>query len=108
MESGLVYNPTMRSMNFFKNMGLREWVIQDTSKPTIVAMIWLRVEVNTTRLWAPGCARQPTSQEMIEILKISEESRKRTFLVQPLCMYGLSFIPLYKQKFYKCYSLSPS
>ena len=34
--------------------------------------------------------------------KISEESRKRIFPVQPLCMFDiacLSFIPLYKHKF---------
>ena len=77
-------------------------VIQDKSKPTSVAMIWLRVKVNRTRL----CTTAHFARN--EILNVSEELRKRTFPVQPLCMYGLSFIPLYKLKFYKCHPLSPS
>ena len=76
--------------------------MQDKSKPTRVPMIWLRVKVNRTKL----CTVAHFVRN--EILKISEESRKQTFSVQPLCMYALSFIPLYKQEFYKCYSLSPS
>ena len=49
MDLGLSLLPVVwsqRSMNFFKTVR----VIQDKSKPTRVAMIWLRVNVNRTRL----------------------------------------------------------
>ena len=58
-------------------------VIQDKSKPTRVAMIWLRVKVNRTRL----CTAVHFARN-----KISEESRKRTFPVQTLCMYDSLFV----------------
>ena len=68
---------SQRSMNFLKIQ-----VIQDKSKPTRVAMIWLRVKVNRTRL----CTAVHFARN-----KISKESRKRTFPVQTLCMYDSLF-----------------
>ena len=79
---------SQRSMNFLKIQ-----VIQDKSKPTRVAMIWLRVKVNRTRL----CTAAHFARNEIK------------YQYDPGCTIAcLSFIPLYKQKFYKCYSLSPS
>ena len=67
-------------------------VIQDKSKPTHVAMIWLRVKVNSTRL----CTTAHFARNEIK------------YHLYARTIACLSFIPLYKQKFYKCYSLYPS
>ena len=71
---------SQRSMNFLKIQ-----VIQGKSQPTRVAMIWLRVKVNRTRL----CTAVHLARNEI---KRSEESRKRTFPVQTLCMYDSLFV----------------
>ena len=63
---------SQRSMNFLKIQ-----VIQDKSKPTRVAMIWLRVKVNRTRL---------------KYNKIAEELRKRTCPLHTSCLYGSLFV----------------
>ena len=91
MDPGLSLLPVVwsqRSINFLKIQ-----VIQDKSKPTRVAMIWLRVKVNRTRL----CTAVPFARNEIE--DHAEESRKRTSPVQTLCMYDSMFviyIALYK------------
>ena len=85
-------------MNFFK---IR--VIQDKSKPTSVAMIWPRVKVNRTRL----CTAAHFAGNEIKCQN-SRESGLSQYNRYAYTIACLSFIPLYKQKFYKCYSLSPS
>ena len=79
-------------------------VIQDKSKPTRVVMIWLRVKENRTRL----CTAVHFARNEIK----SQKSRENGLFQSKLYAYTtacLSFISLYKQKFYKCYrSLSPS
>ena len=89
---------SQRSMNFLKIQ-----VIQDKSKPTRVAMIWLRVKVNRTRL----CTAAHFARNEIKCQK-SRESGLSQYNLYACTIACLSFIPLYKQKFYKCYSLSPS
>ena len=89
---------SQRSMIFFK-IG----VTLDKSKPTRVALIWLRVTLNRTRLFrAAHFARN----------EIKYQKRRESGLFQYnlyVCTIAcLSFIPRYKQEFYKCYSLSPS
>ena len=78
-------------------------VIQDKSKPKRVAMIWLRVKVNRTRL----CTAAHFARNEIKYQK-SRESGLFQYNLYACTIACLSFIPLYKQKFYKCYSLSPS
>ena len=78
-------------------------VIQDKSKPTRVAMIWLRIKVNRTRL----CTAAHFAKKEIKYQK-SRESGIFQYNLYACSIACLSFIPLYKQKFYKCYSLSPS
>ena len=78
-------------------------VTLDKSKPTRVALIWLRVTLNRTRLFrAAHFARY----------EIKYQKRRESGLFQYnlyVCTIAcLSFIPRYKQEFYKCYSLSPS
>ena len=77
-------------------------VIQAKSKPMCVAMIWLRVKVNRTRLWtAAHFARNEIKYQK------SRESGLFQYILYTCTIACLSFIPLYKQTFYKCYS-SPS
>ena len=78
-------------------------VIQVKSKPTRVAMIWLRVRVNRTRL----CTAAHFARNEIKYQK-SRESGLFQYILYACTIACLSFIPLYNQKFYKCYSLSPS
>ena len=79
---------------FFKKYG---------SKLTRVAMIWLRVKVNRTRLRrAARFARNEIKYQK------SRESGLFQYNLYARTIACLSFIPLYKQKFYKCYSLSSS
>ena len=85
-------------MNFIKIQ-----VIQDKSKPTRVAMIWLRVKVNSTRL----CTAAHFARNELKYQK-SRESGLFQYNLYARTIVCLSFIPLYKQKFYKCYSLSSS
>ena len=89
---------SQKSMNFLKIQ-----VIQDKSKPTRVAMIWLRVKVNRTRL----CTAAHFARNEIKYQK-SRKSGLFQFILYACTIACLSFIPLYKQKFYKCYSLSPA
>ena len=88
---------SQRSMNFLKIQ-----VIQDKSKPTRVAMIWLRVKVNRTRL----CTAVHFARNEIKYQK-SPESGLFQYILYACTIACLSFIPLYKQRFYKCYSLPP-
>ena len=78
-----------RSMNFLKIQ-----VIQDKSKPTRDAMIWLRVKVNRTRLCtAVLFARNKTKYQ---------KSRENGLFEYKLCAFTitcLSFISLYKGSF---------
>ena len=78
-------------------------VIQDKSKPTRVAVIWLRVKVNRTRL----CRVAHFARNEIKYQK-SRESGVFQYNLYARTIACLSFILLYKQKFYECYSLSPS
>ena len=89
---------SQRSMNFLKIQ-----VIQDKSKPTRVAMIWLRVKVNRTRL----CTAAHFARNEIKYQK-SRESGLFQYILYACTIACLSFIPLYKQRLYKCYSLPPS
>ena len=73
------------------------------SKPTRVAMIWLRVKVNRTRL----CTAAHFAGNEIKYQK-SRESGLVQYILYACTVTCLSFIPLYNQKFYKCYSLSSS
>ena len=70
-------------------------------------MIWLRVKVNRTRL----CSATHFARNEIKYHK-SRESGLFQYILYACSIACLSFIPLYhalyKQKFYKCYSLSPS
>ena len=91
---------SQRSMNFLK---IHVQVIQVKSKPTRVAMIWLRVRVNRTRL----CTAAHFARNEIKYQK-SRESGLFQYILYACTIACLSFIPLYNQKFYKCYSLSPS
>ena len=77
--------------------------MQDKSKPTRVPMIWLRVKVNRTRL----CTAAHFARNEIKYQK-SRESGLFQYNLYARTIACLSFIPLYKQKFYKCYSLSTS
>ena len=85
-------------MNF-----LQIQVIQDKSKPTRVAMILLIVMVNRTRL----CTAAHFAINEIKYQK-SRESGLVHYILYACTIACLSFIPLYNQKFYKRYSLSPS
>ena len=77
--------------------------MQVKSKPMRVAMIWLRVNVNRTRLSTVAhFARNEIKYQR------SRESGLFQYNLYARTIACLSFIPLYKQKFYKCYSLSPS
>ena len=78
-----------RSMNFLK---IR--VIEDKSKPTRVAMIWLRFTVNRTRL----CIAAHFARKEIKYQK-SRESGLFQFNLYACTIACLSFIPLYKQNF---------
>ena len=78
-------------------------VIQDKCKPMRVAMIWLKVKVNKTRLYTAA----HFSRNEIKYQK-SRESGLFQYTLYSCTIACLSFIPLYKQKFYKCYSLPPS
>ena len=81
---------------------LKIQVIQDKSKPTRVAMIWLRVKVNRTRLGrAVHFARNEIKDEK------SHENRLSQYKPHACTIACLSFISLYKQKFYKCYARCP-
>ena len=82
---------------------LKIHVIQDKSKPTRVVMIWLRVKANRTRLCTPAYF----ARNEIKYQK-SRESRPFQYILYACTITCLWFIPLYKQTFYKCYSLSPS
>ena len=82
---------------------LKIQVIQDKSKPTRVAMIWQRVKVNRTRL----CTAAHFARNEIKYQK-SRESGLFQYNLYARTILCLSFIPLYKLKFYKCYLLSPS
>ena len=64
-------------MNVFKNL-----VIQDKSKPTLVAMICLRVNVNRTRL----CTAAHFARNEIKYQKSRESG------LQSLCMYDSLFV----------------
>ena len=89
---------SQRSMIFLKIQ-----VIQAKSKPTRASMIWLRVKVNRTRLCtAATFARNETKYPK------SRESGLFQYILYACTIACLSFVPLYKQKFYKCYSLLPS
>ena len=76
-------------MNFMK---IR--VIEDKSKPTRVAMIWLRFTVNRTRL----CTAAHFARKEIKYQK-SRESGLSQFNLYACTIACLSFIPLYKQNF---------
>ena len=78
-------------------------VIQDKSKPTRVVMVWLRVKVNRTRL----CTAAHFARNEIKYQK-SRESGLFQYNLYARTIACLSVITLYKQKFHKCYSLSPS
>ena len=82
---------------------LKIHVIQDNSKPTRVVMIWLRVRANETRL----CTAAHFARDEIKYQK-SRESGLFQYTLYACRIACLSFIPLYKQKFYKCHLLSPS
>ena len=73
-------------------------VIQDRSKPKRVAMIWLRVKVNRTRL----CTAAHFARNEIKYQK-SRESGLVQYNLYARTIACLSFIPLYRQKFYKCF-----
>ena len=92
-----------RGQWFFLKMRVIPGVIQDKSKPTRVAMIWLRVKVNRTRL----CTAAHFARNEIKYQK-SRESGLFHYILYACTIACLSFIPLYKQRFYKCYSLPPS
>ena len=66
-------------------------------------MIWLRVKVNRTRL----CTAALFARNDIKYQK-SRESGLFHYNLYARTIACLSFMPLYKQKFYKCYSLPPS
>ena len=66
-------------------------------------MIWLRVKVNRTRL----CTAAHFARNEIKYQK-SRESGLFQYILCACTITCLAFIPLYKQKFYKCYSLPPS
>ena len=51
-------------------------------------LLWYGWELRWIKL---GCVRRPTLQEM-KWNKMSEESRKQTFAVQPLCTYDCLFV----------------
>ena len=85
-------------MNFLKIQ-----VIRHKSKPTRVAMIWLRVKVNRTRL----STADHFARNEIKYRK-SRESGFVQYILYGCTIACLSFIQLYNQKFYTCYSLSPS
>ena len=87
----------------FDEFFLKIQVVQDKSKPTCVAMMWLRVKVNETRL----CTAAHFAGNAIKYQK-SRENRLFQYKPYACTIACLSFISLYKQKFYKCYSLSPS
>ena len=89
---------SQRSMNFLKIQ-----VIRHKSKPTRVAMIWLRVKVNRTRL----STADHFARNEIKYRK-SRESGLVQYILYGCTIAYLSFIQLYNQKFYTCYSLSPS
>ena len=78
-----------RSMKFLK---IR--VVEDKSKPTRVAMIWLRFTVNRTRL----CTAAHFARKEIKYQK-SRESGLSQFNLYACTIACLSFIPLYKQNF---------
>ena len=78
-----------RSMNFLK---IR--VIEDKSKPTRDAMIWLRIKVNRTRL----CTAAHFARKEIKYQK-SGESGLFQFNLYACTIACLSFILLYKQNF---------
>ena len=82
---------------------LKIQVIQAKSKPTLVAVIWLRVMVNRTRL----CTAAVFARNEIKYQK-SRESGLFQYNLYACTIACLSFIALNKQKVYKCYSLSPS
>ena len=82
---------------------LKIQVIQDKSKPKCVAIIWLRVKVNRTR----PCTAAHFARNEIKYQK-SREKGLFQYNLYTRTIACLSFIPLYRQKFYKCYSLSPS
>ena len=90
-------------MNFLKIQ-----VIQDKSKPTRVAIIWLRVKVNRTRL----CTAVHFARNEIEDQKSREHGlfQYKLYACTIACLLFISlYTSLYKQKFYKCYhSLFPS
>ena len=75
-------------------------VIQDKSKLTRVAMIWLRVKVNRTRLRrAARFARNEIKYQK------SRESGLFQYNLYARTIACSSFIPLYKQKFYKSWQM---
>ena len=77
---------SLRSMNFLKIQ-----VIQDKSKPTRVAMIWLRVKVNRTRL----CMAVHFARNKIKYQK-SRENGLFQYKLHACTIPCLSFISLYK------------
>ena len=78
-----------RSMKFLK---IR--VVKNKSKPTRVAMIWLRFTVNRTRL----CTAAHFARKEIKYQK-SRERGLSQFNLYACTIACLSFIPLYKQNF---------
>ena len=80
---------SQRSMNFLKIQ-----VIQDKSKPTRVAMIWLRVKVNRTRL----CTAVHFARNKIKYQK-SRENGLFQYKLYACTIACLSFISLYKGSF---------
>ena len=72
---------SQRSMNFLKIQ-----VILDKSKPTRVAMIWLRVKVNRTRL----CTAVHFARNKKNIKRVAKTDF--SIPVQTLCMYDSLFV----------------
>ena len=88
-------DPSLSCCQSFDRRG--QWIfriIQDKSKPTRVAMIWLRVKVNRTRL----CTAVHFARNKIKYQK-SRENGLLQYKLYACTIACLSFISLYKGSF---------